>query len=51
MLKVKNIINSGKSVIENLDSFELDIEGVKLTSSDSVLRLNSMVIFNFSWHN
>ena len=51
VLKIKNIINSGGSIIENLSEFQLNLEGVELTKSQSSIRMNSMVIFKFSWQN
>jgi hypothetical protein len=47
-LRVKNIINQGGSVIDNLKDFSLSLDGLILDRSHSSLRLNSMVVFKFT---
>ncbi len=46
-LKIKNIINSGGSIIENLDQFHLQLEDLTLDQKYSILRKNSLTIFRF----
>jgi hypothetical protein len=48
-LRIKNIMNGGGSVIENLKQFKLGIESLELTEKESSLRMNSMVIFKFKY--
>ena len=51
VLRIKNIVNAGGSVIENLGDFHLNLEGFELSKTHSTIRMNSMVIFKFSWEN
>lgn len=46
-LKIKNIINTGGSVIKNLNDFNLNIENHDLNAKSASLLKNSMVIFKF----
>jgi hypothetical protein len=48
-LKIKNIVNTGGSEIENLDDFEITVEDKVLTKKDSTLRKNSFVTFKFEF--
>jgi hypothetical protein len=49
-LQIKNIINSGGSIIENLNSFDLVIQGKNLNSSSATIKQNSLVIFKFDFN-
>ena len=47
ILKIKNIINNGGSVIRNLETFSLELAGISLISTKAAFRKNSLVIFKF----
>ena len=46
-LKVKNIVNAGGSIIENLKTFTIKIEDFVLTDEHARLRRNSYMSFKF----